>query len=63
MSAKISLVTGQITIHDVNCRAHEIDNLYVVEGSFFPSNIGSNPTLAIIANTLRVSDHLLQRLK
>jgi choline dehydrogenase-like flavoprotein len=53
----------QTSVLDINCRAHEIDNLYVVDGSFFPSNIGSNPTLTIIANTLRVSDHLLQRLK
>ena len=44
---------------DVNCRAHEVDNLYVVDGSFFPSSAAVNPTLTIIANALRVGDHLL----
>jgi choline dehydrogenase-like flavoprotein len=47
---------------DVNCRAHEIDNLYVVDGSFFVSSAAVNPTLTIIANALRVGDHLLDRL-
>jgi choline dehydrogenase-like flavoprotein len=46
-----------------DCRAHDVDNLYVVDGSFFPSNIGSNPTLTIIANALRVGEILLDRLK
>ena len=50
------------SVLDINCRTHEIDNLYVVDGSFFPSNIGSNPTLTIVANTLRVGDILLDRL-
>jgi choline dehydrogenase-like flavoprotein len=47
---------------DVNCRAHEVDNFYVVDGSFFPSSAAVNPTLTIIANALRVGDHLLERL-
>jgi choline dehydrogenase-like flavoprotein len=47
---------------DVNCRAHEVDNLYVVDGSFFPSSAAVNPALTIIANALRVGDHLLERL-
>jgi choline dehydrogenase-like flavoprotein len=46
---------------DIHCRAHEIDNLYVVDGSFFPSSAAVNPTLTIIANALRVGDHLLER--
>lgn len=50
------------SVLDINCRAHDVDNLYVVDGSFFPSNIGSNPTLTIIANALRVGDILLNRL-
>jgi choline dehydrogenase-like flavoprotein len=50
------------SVLDPNCRTHEIDNLYVVDGSFFPSNIGSNPTLTIVANALRVGDILLDRL-
>jgi choline dehydrogenase-like flavoprotein len=47
---------------DRNCRAHEVDNLYVVDGSFFPSSGAVNPALTIMANALRVGDHLLERL-
>jgi choline dehydrogenase-like flavoprotein len=45
-----------------DCRAHEVDNLYVVDASFFPSSAAVNPGLTIMANSLRVGDHLLQRL-
>ena len=47
---------------DPNCKAHELDNLYVVDGSFFPSSGAVNPALTIMANALRVGDHLLERL-
>jgi choline dehydrogenase-like flavoprotein len=47
---------------DVNCRAHELDNLYVVDASFFPSSGAVNPALTVMANALRVGDHLLERL-
>ncbi len=47
---------------DINCRAHELDNLYVVDASFFPSSGAVNPALTIMANALRVGDHLLERL-
>jgi choline dehydrogenase-like flavoprotein len=47
---------------DANCKAHELDNLYVVDGSFFPSSGAVNPALTIMANALRVGDHLLDRL-
>jgi choline dehydrogenase-like flavoprotein len=47
---------------DPTCRAHEVDNLYVVDGSFFPSSGAVNPALTIMANALRVGDHLLERL-
>ena len=47
---------------DVNCKAHDVDNLYVVDGSFFPSSGAVNPALTIMANALRVGDHLLDRL-
>jgi choline dehydrogenase-like flavoprotein len=47
---------------DRNCRAHEVDNLYVVDGSFFPSSGAVNPALTIMANALRVGDHILERL-
>jgi len=47
---------------DVNCRAHDVDNLYVVDGSFFVSSAAVNPALTIMANALRVGDHLKERL-
>jgi choline dehydrogenase-like flavoprotein len=47
---------------DVNCKAHDVDNLYVVDGSFFVSSGAVNPALTIMANALRVGDHLLERL-
>jgi choline dehydrogenase-like flavoprotein len=47
---------------DRNCKAHELDNLYVVDGSFFPSSGAVNPALTIMANALRVGDHLAGRL-
>lgn len=47
---------------DPMCRAWEVDNLYVVDGSFFPSSGAVNPALTIMANALRVGDHLIGRL-
>jgi choline dehydrogenase-like flavoprotein len=47
---------------DLNCKTHDIDNLYVIDGSFFPSSAAVNPSLTIIANALRVGDHLKERL-
>jgi choline dehydrogenase-like flavoprotein len=47
---------------DVNCRAHDVDNLYVVDTSFFPSIGAVNPSLTAIANALRVGDHIAARL-
>ena len=47
---------------DVNCKAHELDNLYVVDTSFFPSIGAVNPALTAMANGLRVGDHLIERL-
>jgi len=52
----------QTSVLDLNCRTHDLDNLYVVDGSFFPSSAAVNPTLTIIANALRVGEHLMQRL-
>jgi choline dehydrogenase-like flavoprotein len=48
---------------DVNCKAHDLDNLYVVDGSFFVSSSAVNPSLTIIANAIRVGDHILERMK
>jgi choline dehydrogenase-like flavoprotein len=50
------------SVLDVNCRAHEVDNLYVVDTSFFPSIGAVNPALTAMANALRVGDHILARL-
>jgi choline dehydrogenase-like flavoprotein len=47
---------------DVTCRAHEVDNLYVVDTSFFPSIGAVNPALTAIANALRVGVRILERL-
>jgi choline dehydrogenase-like flavoprotein len=45
----------------LNCKAHELDNLYVVDTSFFPSIGAVNPALTVMANALRVADHLLEQ--
>lgn len=50
------------SVLDLQCKAHELDNLYVTDASFFPSIGAVNPTLTIIANALRVADHLIDRL-
>jgi choline dehydrogenase-like flavoprotein len=50
------------SVLDVNCKTHDVDNLYVVDGSFFPSSAAVNPALTIMANALRVGDHLMKRL-
>jgi choline dehydrogenase-like flavoprotein len=50
------------SVLDTDCRAHEVDNLYVVDTSFFPSIGAVNPALTAMANALRVGDHLLARL-
>jgi choline dehydrogenase-like flavoprotein len=42
---------------------HDLDNLYVVDSSFFVSSSAMNPTLTIIANALRVSEHLAERMR
>ncbi|MQA73642.1 MAG: FAD-binding protein [Solirubrobacterales bacterium] len=47
---------------DLDCKAHDLDNLYVVDGSFLPSIGAVNPALTIIANAMRVGDRLLERL-
>ena len=53
----------QTSVLDLDCRTHEIDNLYVVDASFFPSIGAVNPTLTLIANALRVADIVAKRLQ
>ncbi len=48
------------SVLDANCKAHDIDNLYVVDAACFVSASAVNPSLTIIANAIRVADHLLQ---
>jgi choline dehydrogenase-like flavoprotein len=50
------------SVLDLNCRTHDLDNLYVVDGAFFPSCGAVNPSLTIIANAIRVADHLIERM-
>jgi choline dehydrogenase-like flavoprotein len=50
------------SVLDVNCKAHELDNLYVVDTSFFPSIGAVNPALTAMANAIRVGEHLGERL-
>ena len=51
------------SVLDSNCKAHDLDNLYVVDGSFFVSSGAVNPALTILANALRVGEHLVERLR
>ncbi|HKP63793.1 MAG TPA: GMC family oxidoreductase [Polyangiales bacterium] len=55
-------VDARNSVLDLDCRAHELDNLYVVDASFFPSSGAVNPSLTIMANALRVGDHLIERM-
>ena len=50
------------SVLDVDCKAHELDNLYVVDTSFFPSIGAVNPALTAMANAIRVGEHLVGRL-
>ena len=51
------------SVLDLHCKAHELDNLYVVDTSFMPSIGAVNPSLTAIANALRVGTHLVERLQ
>ena len=50
------------SVLDEHCRAHEVDNLYVVDTSFFPSIGAVNPALTAMANAIRVGEHVLDRM-
>ncbi|VEP12862.1 Choline dehydrogenase-like flavoprotein [Hyella patelloides LEGE 07179] len=53
---------SQSSVLDLDCRTHDLDNLYVVDSSFFPSSAAVSPALTVIANALRVGDRLIERL-
>jgi choline dehydrogenase-like flavoprotein len=46
------------SVLDPYCRTHDVENLYVVDSSFFPSSAAMNPALTIAAQALRVAEHL-----
>jgi choline dehydrogenase-like flavoprotein len=67
MSDMIGQVTAfgedpRTSVLDVNCKAHELDNLYVADTGFFPSTGAVNPALTVMANAIRVGNHLLERM-
>lgn len=51
------------SVLDPWCKAHELDNLYVTDSGFFVTSAAVNPTLTIVANAMRVGDHLKERLR
>ncbi len=55
-------VRNELLLREYLSLTHDVDNLYVVDGSFFRSSAAVNPTLTIIANALRVGDRLIERL-
>jgi len=52
----------QHSVLDLNCKAHDLENLFVVDGSFFPSCGAFNPALTIAANALRVGDYIINQI-
>lgn len=51
------------SVLNAHCRAHDVPNLFVVDGSFMPTSGGAAPTLTILANSLRTADHIVARAK
>lgn len=51
------------SVLDLNCRAHDVQNLYVTDASFFPSCGAFNPALTIAANALRVCEHIVKEIR
>jgi choline dehydrogenase-like flavoprotein len=49
---------ARTSVLDTFCRTHDVDNLFVVDASFFPSSAAVNPGLTIAAQALRVADHI-----
>jgi len=51
------------SVLDADCKAHDLDNLFVADASFMPTSMGINPSMTIAANALRVADIIAERLK
>ena len=49
------------SISELKCKAHELDNLYFADASIFPSIGAVNPALTVMANAIRVGDHIAGR--
>ena len=52
--------SGARSVLDPFCRTHDVENLFVVDASFFPSSAAVNPGLTIVAQALRVADHIVE---
>jgi choline dehydrogenase-like flavoprotein len=50
------------SVADISCKAHELDNLYFADASIFPSIGAVNPALTVMANAIRVADHIAERI-
>jgi choline dehydrogenase-like flavoprotein len=61
-TARFGLDPG-LSVADINCKAHELDNLYLADASIFPSIGAVNPALTVMANAIRVGDHIADRLR
>jgi choline dehydrogenase-like flavoprotein len=50
------------SVLDTYCKTHDVDNLFVVDASFFPSSAAVNPGLTIVAQAIRAADHIKARI-
>jgi len=51
------------SVLDKNCKAHEVNNLYISDGSFFPTGGSVTPTFTIYANSFRIADEIIKKIK
>jgi choline dehydrogenase-like flavoprotein len=50
------------SVLDINCKAHEVENLYITDGSFMPTGGSVTYTWTIYANSFRVAEYLINTL-
>jgi len=53
----------ETSVVDANCKVHHVDNLYIASSAVFPTSGQANPTLTIAALSLRLADHLAQKMQ
>lgn len=46
------------SVLDLNCKVHDLENTYVVDASFFVTSSSVNPALTVMANSIRIADHI-----